>query len=48
MQAKINFEPEHAHGQSIEYATNMARDVQTSEPPKIRPLNPEKTYEQEQ
>jgi XapX domain-containing protein len=47
MQTKIDFEPEHAHGQSVEYATNMARPVQTNEPLNIRPLDPKKTYEQE-
>jgi len=47
MQAKINFDPEHALGQSVEYATNMARQVQASEPLNVRSLNPEKTHDQE-
>ena len=46
-QAKINFEPEHAHDQSVEHAINMARHVQANEPLNIRPLNSEKTHEQE-
>jgi len=47
MQARIDSESEHAHGQSVEHATNMARLVQANEPRDMRPLNPEKTYEQE-
>lgn len=32
-QARIDAEPEHAYGQSVECATNVARHIQTNEPP---------------
>ena len=48
MQARTDFESEHVHGIRVEHPTNMARLVQANEQSDIRPLNSEKTYEQEQ